>query len=244
MNHADEHPGGAGQDPVAWLASARPEVVVDDGAERAARLARDVRVQAAAVPAAGSRGSRGWRPTSLAALVACLVLVPGTAVAAVQLAARTGVWGRAGDSDASERINVCAQDFPQYVASLPRPAAELPAGVIWPDITHGVVHRNVHVLARDCTTAMTVTQLGVRADIETVIQQRWECAALAADDRGQHAEAARAAGQVAAADERLDALGVFRDGNWRAFHDRAARGDIGAIRASMAANGQTCPVHR
>ena len=62
------------------------------------------------------------------------VLLPGVAAAAtVHFAAETGHYGPAGmtENDTSQYINMCAADFPSYVASVAPTTRPLPPGTSW-----------------------------------------------------------------------------------------------------------------
>lgn len=179
------------------------------------------------------------RRRRIVGVAAALVIVPGTAVAAGQFVARTGVFGHPGktEEDTSEWINVCARDFPALVRSLPRPTHALPPGSTWDAVTEEVVRRNVDGVGQGCHGTASMVQEGtLRADFEFAGQMRWTCRALAEHTAGHGQAGLTAAREVAASYDRLAAAGQFADTNWKPLRDAAQRGDFAALQNDARVN--------
>lgn len=172
----------------------------------------------------------GTRRRRLAAVsVAVLMAVPLGAVAKDRMLAHTGTYNAPGGESGpgtSEMMEICADDFPAYVRSLPIPPLPLPPGVTRAELP-GKLLAVLRREAMDCAAneGLVVSADRVTAKFHEVAHLEWLCEARkrqAASDRpGLLAASAQAADQVQALVDEGDYAG-----DWSQYIDLLRRGDL------------------
>lgn len=193
-------------------------------------LASEV-VDADRLAQARARSTRRRRRIGFAAVAASLA-VPATAWASYHFAAQSGWFGAPGmtENDTSEWINVCAADFPDYFATLPRPTDAAPEGLTWAQIGTRIVEQKRIGNAKDCAGAGVMEQsTGLKSSYYLYAENVWTCRAVAAHRSGDDAAFRANAASAATMMDRLSAMGIYGDDNWKPIREGLRSGDFSVI---------------
>jgi hypothetical protein len=124
--------------------------------------------------------------------------VPTGAFAAQHFLAQTGTFGNPtlnGEfEDGSERINVCAEDFPEYVATLAPTDLPAPPGHAWREYTDRVARGYTNDGGCTGSNQGTVQETSLRVELLSAVSGDWGCSLVWAgkdNDASAAAEARR-----------------------------------------------------
>jgi hypothetical protein len=195
----------------ALLTAAAPPAVADRALLTAlsGELAREVVAADRGLHARLRRVRRRHR-VAVAAAAAAVVLAPPAAWAAQHFLAQTGTFGNPalnpGMDDASEKIDVCAQDFTDYVATLAPTDLPVPPGHSWREYA-GQSAREWSE-SGDCTPGQQglVQETGLRLGLLSRASADWGCTLVWATRDGDRPAAASARSTMLSIDARAHRL--------------------------------------
>ena len=179
-------------------ASAPPAPDHSAAAAHSAALAREV-VAADRGLQGRVRGLRRRHKVATAVTAAAIVLVPSGAFAAQHFLAQTGTYGNPslnpGFEDGSEKIDTCARDFADYVATLAPTALPAPPGHGWAE--YAAQQARSYTSDGTCAPGLqgTVQETSLRVGMLSSASGDWGCSLVWAgeDHDSSAASTARAA---------------------------------------------------
>lgn len=185
-------------------ASAPPTAIIGDLTALSSALAREV-VEADRGLQGRIRGLRRRHKAVTAVTAAAIVLVPTGAFAAQHFLAQTGTFGNPALNgeleDGSERINLCAEDFADYVATLAPTDLPAPPGHTWPDYTDRVARGYTNDGSCTGTNQGIVQETSLRVELLSAASGDWGCSLVWAGEDGDRSAAARATATMVDLDE-------------------------------------------
>jgi hypothetical protein len=163
----------------------------DRAAELSLMMARQI-VEADRGIRGGVRALSRRRKAAAIAATAAIVFVPTGAWAAQHFLAQTGRFGspQSGLQDESELINMCAQDFARYVATLAPTGLPVPPDHSWTEYAERVAAAEVKGAECGTTTEATQQATSLRLSIVVMATSDWGCSLVWAnresDTTGEH----------------------------------------------------------
>lgn len=147
------------------------------------------------------RGLRRRHKVATAVTAAAIVLVPTGAFAAQHFLAQTGTYGSPAFNgefeDSSERINICAKDFADYVATLAPRTVPAPPGHSWREYAKVTAHSYTQEGGCTGTTQGLVQETMLRTQLLALASGDWGCALVwAGEDRDRSAASTARAAMV------------------------------------------------
>ncbi len=181
----EQEPGRLDELGALLTASAPPTAATSDLTTLSAALAREV-VEADRGLQGRIRGLRRRHKVATAVTAAAIVLVPTGAYAAQHFLAQTGTFGNPALNgqleDGSERINLCAKDFADYVATLAPTDLPAPPGHTWRDYTDRVARGYTHDGSCTGTRQGIVQETSLRVELLSAASGDWGCSLVRAGE--------------------------------------------------------------